>query len=116
MAAHHGDDNTKADETAPLEVILPKVGVVQADQIGPYKLLGQIGEGGFGIVYLAERTETCLLNSQHVTCPGTTQIEPRDESFSRYIGTELMPYALRGLCVPVSQPSAYRTPNTRRTE
>src|SRR5262245_33831609 len=25
--------------------------------IGPYKLLEQIGEGGFGVVYLAEQTE-----------------------------------------------------------
>jgi eukaryotic-like serine/threonine-protein kinase len=28
-----------------------------ATQIGPYKLLEQIGEGGFGVVYLAEQTE-----------------------------------------------------------
>ena len=27
------------------------------DVIGPYKLLEQIGEGGFGVVYLAEQTE-----------------------------------------------------------
>jgi serine/threonine protein kinase len=27
------------------------------DQIGPYKLLQQIGEGGFGVVYMAEQTE-----------------------------------------------------------
>src|SRR5262245_19766967 len=26
-------------------------------QIGPYKLLGQIGEGTFGVVYMAEQTE-----------------------------------------------------------
>lgn len=28
------------------------------DQIGPFKLVGQIGEGGFGIVFRAERTES----------------------------------------------------------
>ena len=27
------------------------------DQIGPYRLLQQIGEGGFGVVYMAEQTE-----------------------------------------------------------
>lgn len=27
-------------------------------RIGPYKLLQQIGEGGFGIVFMAERVET----------------------------------------------------------
>ena len=27
------------------------------DVIGPYKLLQQIGEGGFGVVYMAEQTE-----------------------------------------------------------
>src|SRR5688572_20418019 len=26
-------------------------------QIGPYKLLQQIGEGGFGVVYMAEQTQ-----------------------------------------------------------
>ena len=26
-------------------------------QIGPYKLLQEIGEGGFGVVYMAEQTE-----------------------------------------------------------
>ena len=26
-------------------------------QIGPYKLLQQIGEGGFGVVYMADQTE-----------------------------------------------------------
>ena len=32
-------------------------GEMNGDQVGPYKLLQQIGEGGCGIVYLAEQEE-----------------------------------------------------------
>src|SRR5512145_947274 len=32
-------------------------GVRPGTQIGPYKLLQQIGEGGFGVVFMAEHTE-----------------------------------------------------------
>src|SRR5262245_38930406 len=35
------------------EPMIEKPGTV----IGPYKLLEQIGEGGFGVVYMAEQTE-----------------------------------------------------------
>ena len=31
--------------------------ILSKTQIGPYKLLQQIGEGGFGVVYMAEQTE-----------------------------------------------------------
>ena len=30
-------------------------------QIGPYKLLQQIGEGGFGVVYMAEQLEPAIV-------------------------------------------------------
>ena len=41
------------DATATLPPITEKPGT----QIGPYKLLQQIGEGGMGVVYMAEQTE-----------------------------------------------------------
>jgi WD40 repeat protein/serine/threonine protein kinase len=40
-----------AQRTAPMEPISEQPGTI----IGPYKLLEQIGEGGFGVVYMAEQ-------------------------------------------------------------
>ena len=33
------------------------IGGVPGGRIGPYKLLSLLGEGGFGVVYLAEQTK-----------------------------------------------------------
>jgi serine/threonine protein kinase len=44
---------TGIDVTMDAPVLLEKPGA----QVGPYKLLQQIGEGGMGVVYMAEQTE-----------------------------------------------------------
>ena len=43
--------NPREADTADLQPTMEKVGAT----IGPYKLLQQIGEGGFGVVYMAEQ-------------------------------------------------------------
>ena len=40
-------------------VTAPSPSKHQASQIGPYKLVEQIGEGGMGLVYMAEQERPC---------------------------------------------------------
>src|SRR5262249_14442655 len=48
-------DNRPARSPSPLSEELPLETL--GTHIGPYRLLEQIGEGGFGIVYMAEQTQ-----------------------------------------------------------
>src|SRR5262245_31534672 len=59
----HGEAGSFLHEPAGEPVVTfvtvdhPSLGEGPGTVIGPYKLLEQIGEGGFGVVYLAEQTE-----------------------------------------------------------
>src|SRR5438067_1505898 len=50
------DPSSRADAPAETSIYRP-VAEGPGSRIGPYKLLQQIGEGGFGVVYMAEQQE-----------------------------------------------------------
>ena len=60
MLAAHAEPDSLLDERPYLLTATDDYATAleaQADKIGPYKLLQVIGEGGFGVVYLAEQQE-----------------------------------------------------------
>src|SRR5262249_15017498 len=58
LRAHgRGGDLLDLPDKSVATVDEPPVGETPGACIGPYKLLEQIGEGGFGVVYLAEQTQ-----------------------------------------------------------
>jgi eukaryotic-like serine/threonine-protein kinase len=59
LRAHFGAGNflKSVDPAAPAPTILThEVAERPGTEIGPYKLLEQIGDGGFGVVYMAEQS------------------------------------------------------------
>jgi len=58
LEAHDGDESLLDNPAiSPPETPIRPVTEQPGDKIGPYKLLQQIGEGGMGVVYMAEQTE-----------------------------------------------------------
>jgi serine/threonine protein kinase len=57
LQAHEGEDSLldRGNETGTAKIIDNPIAEGPGTVIGPYKLLQQIGEGGFGVVFLAEQ-------------------------------------------------------------
>jgi hypothetical protein len=74
LRAHHeaggflagGQDHAPTACTAPVE----RLGTM----IGPYKLLEQIGEGGMGVVFMAQQQEPVRSNPTAIHEPGTATL------------------------------------------
>ena len=70
------------------------------DTIGPYKLLQQIGEGGFGVVYMADQTEPVKRRvALKIIKPGmdTRQVIARFEAERQALAMMDHPYQRLGL-------------------
>src|SRR5262245_26875646 len=59
LEAHHDAGSFLQDpaQAPTMEFESPRVVEGPGTQIGPYKLMEQIGEGGMGVVYMAEQVE-----------------------------------------------------------
>src|SRR5690349_14044096 len=82
LRAHHQQGGFLASRSDATHSIQP-LGESAGAQIGPYKLLQQIGEGGFGVVFMAEQVEPVRRRvAVKVTKPGmdTRQVIARFEA------------------------------------
>jgi eukaryotic-like serine/threonine-protein kinase len=57
LLAAHGQSGDLLDAPDRLVRMSAQAGETPGTQVGPYKLLQQIGEGGMGVVYMAEQTQ-----------------------------------------------------------
>ena len=57
LNAHLGEDSLFDEEAGPSPTLGQPISEKPGTQIGPYKLLQQTGEGGMGVVYVAEQKE-----------------------------------------------------------
>jgi len=82
--AHHGDEDNSTPTFSHHEFTIP-----HGTQIGPYKLLSVVGEGGFGMVYLAEQQKpvrrqvalSLIGQPSHLSKP-MIRLRPIDHSFA----------------------------------
>ena len=51
------DPTIESPKDASTKESAPGLGAVAGDAVGPFKIVRTLGEGGFGVVYLAEQTE-----------------------------------------------------------
>ena len=50
------DPTIESPKDASTKESAPGLGAVAGDAVGPFKIIRVLGEGGFGVVYLAEQT------------------------------------------------------------
>ena len=94
------DDFLSEEHLQPHELDLSGIGVCEGATIDKYKLLEEVGEGGFGIVFRAEQTEPLKRNiAVKIIKPGmdTRQVIARFEAERRALALMDHPHIARVL-------------------